>query len=166
MADLEIDDQVREVVDDMLAFRWVAGPSHAEKAAKWGVSISVVWRRASEASRFIRLCCRASEDDIRDESLRNVQRIGVKAELDGEYRDALTAQELFMRVHGLLERKPEPTEELTEEQLDAMIRARGYRKDTDASQPGTEAAGGRSDQDRGGSEEAKGRVEGFESSEE
>ncbi len=140
MADLELDDQVREVVDDMLANRWMSGPSHAEKAEKWGVSISVVWRRASEASRFIRLCCRASEDDIRDESLRSVQRIGAKAELDGQYRDALSAQELFLRVHGLLERKRGDDEELTEAEFDRFVRAKGYRKDPDANEPAAEAA--------------------------
>jgi hypothetical protein len=149
----------------MLKDEWEAGPSHLLFAREFGVTVGTVRNWASDASRFIRLC-EGDEAEIRDELLRGLKRIGRVAEANGSYRDALGAHELRLRVHGLLERKPEPTEELTEEQLDAMIRARGYRKDTDASQPGTEAAGGRSDQDRGGSEETKGRVEGFESSEE
>lgn len=53
-------------------------------------------------------------------------------------------------------------EELTETELDALIRARGYRKDTDATERVTEAAEQRSREDSGGERgEEKGRVEGF-----
>jgi hypothetical protein len=60
----------------------------------------------------------------------------------------------------------EPTEELTEAELDALIRARGYRKDADATEPGTTPAAERSDQDSRGAEgaEEKGRAGGFEES--
>ncbi len=57
----------------------------------------------------------------------------------------------------------QPTEELTETELDALIRARGYRKDTDATEPGTTTAAERGAEDSRGAEgaEEKGRIAGL-----
>lgn len=148
-ANPEIDDQVCEIIDDMLADRW--GPAlYTEKAERWGVSISCVWRRASEASRFIRISLAVSSDDIRDELLRNIRRIGGKAEDAGDYRNALSAQELRLRVHGLLERKrdDEGTEQFPLEQIAAALRTHGYdvkgpnEREHDTERPGKERVEG------------------------
>ena len=161
MADSELDEAVRRIIELMLRDEWRAGTSHLEFARKHHVQVVTVRRWASEASRFIRLC-EGDQEQIRDELLRNVRRIGGKAEEAGDNRNALAAQELRMRVHGVLD--PRPTEELSEAELDALIRARGYRKDTDATEPGTTPAAERGAEDRGGERgEEKGREQGFRS---
>jgi len=165
MASRELDDAVRRIVELMLADEWVTGASHLDFSEHYGVTVATVRTWAADASRFIRLCS-GSEDDIRDELLRNVTRIGAKAENARDFRSALGAQELRLKVHGALERK-QADDELSEAQLDAMIRARGYRKDTDATESAAETADGRSAEDSPGERgEEKGRVEGFESSDE
>jgi hypothetical protein len=161
MASPELDDAIASIVKLMLRDEWEAGASHLTFAKRYGVAVATVRDWASHASRFIRLCS-GDSDEIRDELLRNIRRIGGKAESADDYRNALAAQELRLRVHGLLERKPEPTEELSEEQLDAMIRARGYRKDTDATEPRAATATDRGGEDSRGVEgEEKGRIEGL-----
>jgi hypothetical protein len=87
---------------------------------------------------------------------------------DGEYRERLLAnldfaarwsRELddvnaYIKAQDsqskLLVQQPEGSEELTEEQLDAMIRARGYRKDTDATEPAAETRARRGSEDSEG----------------
>jgi hypothetical protein len=145
----ELDDAIAAIVGLMLSEEWEPGSSHLAFAKRYGVTVATVRDWASHASRFIRLCA-GNDEEIRDELLRNIRRIGSKAEAAGDNRHALAAQELRLRVHGLLERKPDATEELTEEQLDAQIRARGYRKDTDATEPAAETRARRGSEDSEG----------------
>jgi hypothetical protein len=161
MASRELDDAVRRIVELMLANEWEAGPSHLDFAEHYGVGVSTVRAWAADASRFIRICV-GDEQDIRDECLRNVRRIGSKAEEAGDYRSALGAQELRLKVHGALERKQredDVTDEVPVEQLAAALRAMGHEVKLNgrpiAASPGPT---GRADE---GDTERPQRVEGF-----
>jgi hypothetical protein len=149
MADQVTDDAIAAIVKLMLQHEWEAGRSHLEFSKRYGVTVPTVRNWAADASRFIRLC-HGSQEEIRDELLASIRRVGRNAELADDHRSATGALELACKVHGLLERKPESAEELTEEQLDAMIRARGYRKDTDATEPAAETRARRGSEDSEG----------------
>lgn len=138
MADPELDERVREIVGLMLAGEWVAGASHIALAKKCKVEQVTVRRWASEAGRFIRLC-HGAEDEIRDELLRSIRRVGRKAEDAEDYRSANQSLELAAKVHGLLEQKQRSADERVEVPLTEaaeLLRAAGATvelpKDSDA----------------------------------
>lgn len=161
-ANPELDDAVRRIVELMLKDEWRVGESHLEFSRKYGVTTATVRDWASHASRFIRLCA-GSEDEIRDELLRNVRRIGGKAEDAGEYRDALGAQELRLRVHGFLDRKPpeERDEPVPVEQLAAALRQLGHEVKLNVRPESTPpGAADDADTERPGKERVEGFLEG------
>ena len=128
MADAELDDRVREIVELMLRDQWRPGASHLEFARKYGVEPVTVRRWASEAGRFIRLC-NGSQDDIRDELLSSIRRVGGKAEDAEDYRSANQSLELAAKVHGLLDRKSpdDEPEHVSAERVAAALRERGWK---------------------------------------
>jgi hypothetical protein len=63
LARREKDSRVEEVAILMAQGKWCTGPSHAELAQRWAVSLITVRAVASEASRIIRMLARYDRDD-------------------------------------------------------------------------------------------------------
>lgn len=128
MASRELDDAIIAIVTLMLKGEWECGSSHLQFSERYGVTVATVRTWAADASRFIRLCS-GSEDDIRDALLRDIHRIGGKAEQEGSWRDALGAKELVAKVHGLLDRKSpdDEPEHVSAERVAAALRERGWK---------------------------------------
>lgn len=145
---------VAEIMDDMLEGRWWVGKSHRDYSERYGVVHNTVVHWASEASLFIRMCS-GNTDAIRERIIANLitaQRLAIDGTKtfvtkDGEHvevphRDLkafIAATELLARMHGVDKPKDTPTEQVSEEELAELLRARGYRVEAPEPEAGGES---------------------------
>lgn len=168
MASRELDEAVRKIAELMLAGEWEAGTSHLMFADQYGVTTHTVRTWAADASRFIRLHADVDQQEIRDELLRSIRRVGKRAEGAGDFRSANGSLELACKVHGLLERKPASdagTEPVPVEQLAAALRKLGHEvklNEPIRTEPASVGPTSDADTERPGPERVEGFLEGDE----
>lgn len=112
----EVARQVTEIARVMSAGEWRPGHSHRDLAERWGVSITVVERRAAEASREVRRAL-GDPEELRSHVLSQLSVIVADARAAGDQKTAVIALRTISDIAGIVIQKHSHRVELEVEKM-------------------------------------------------